>query len=316
MTEGTMFGNGEKKGSFFERLKEGLSKTKQSLVRNVDEMLFGEKQIDRDLFEELEEMLVTADVGPAFASELIDEMKVIAKRSDLSSPDVLRKIMRDNIHFILKQRESPLDIPKNGLYTVMVVGVNGTGKTTTIGKIASELKGQGLAACCSPPQTPSGPPPSSSSRSGGTGWAATSSSRARGPTRRPSCSTPCRPRSQGNRRPDHRHGRAAPHEGQPHGGARKGGKRIMEGSSRGRPMRSFSPRRHDGPERRQPGAMFNEAIGVTGLVLTKLDGTAKGGIIIRLAREFDIPIRYIGIGEKMDDLRVFNSTEFVDALMG
>ena len=138
-----MFGNGEKKGSFFERLKEGLSKTKQSLVRNVDEMLFGEKQIDRDLFEELEEMLITADVGPAFASELIDEMKVIAKRSDLSSPDVLRKIMRDNIHFILKQREAPLEIPKNGLYTVMVVGVNGTGKTTTIGKIANEFKGRG-----------------------------------------------------------------------------------------------------------------------------------------------------------------------------
>ena len=140
-----MFGNGEKKGSFFERLKEGLSKTKQSLVRNVDEMLFGEKQIDRDLFEELEEMLITADVGPAFASELIDEMKVIAKRSDLSSPDVLRKIMRDNIHFILKQREAPLDIPKNGLYTVMVVGVNGTGKTTTIGKIANEFKGRGYS---------------------------------------------------------------------------------------------------------------------------------------------------------------------------
>ncbi|MRR36018.1 signal recognition particle-docking protein FtsY, partial [bacterium] len=140
-----MFGNGEKKGSFFERLKEGLSKTKQSLVRNVDEMLFGEKRIDRDLFEEMEEMLITADVGPAFASELIDEMKVIAKRSDLRSPDVLRKIMRDNIHFILKQREAPLEIPKNGLYTVMVVGVNGTGKTTTIGKIASEFKGRGCS---------------------------------------------------------------------------------------------------------------------------------------------------------------------------
>ena len=311
-----MFGNGEKKGSFFERLKEGLSKTKQSLVRNVDEMLFGEKQIDRDLFEELEEMLITADVGPAFASELIDEMKVIAKRSDLSSPDVLRKIMRDNIHFILKQRESPLEIPKNGLYTVMVVGVNGTGKTTTIGKIASEFKGRGCSVMLAAADTfraaaieqlevwgervgipvikqKMGADPSA------VVFDAVQAAKARGIDVL-IIDTAGRLHTQVNLMEE-----------------LKKVKRIMG--------REFPGSPHEvllvldattGQNAVNQAKMFNEAIGVTGLVLTKLDGTAKGGIIIRLAREFDIPIRYIGIGEKMDDLRVFNSTEFVDASDG
>ena len=310
-----MFGNSEKKGSFFERLKEGLSKTKQSLVRNVDQVLFGEKKIDRDLFEDLEEMLITADVGPAFAEELIDEMKVIAKRSELSSPDVLRTIMRDNILFILKQREAPLVIPKNGLYTVMVVGVNGTGKTTTIGKIANEFKGRGHNVMLAAADTfraaaieqlevwgervgipvikqKMGADPSA------VVFDAVQAARARG------CDvlvidTAGRLHTKVNLMEELRKV-----------------KRIMG--------REFPGAPHEvllvldattGQNAVSQAKMFNEAIGVTGLVLTKLDGTAKGGIIIRLAKEFEIPIRYIGIGEKMDDLRPFDSKEFVDALM-
>jgi fused signal recognition particle receptor len=310
-----MFGTGEKKGSFFERLKEGLSKTKQSLVRNMDEMLFGEKQIDRDLFEEMEEMLITADVGPAFASELIDEMKVIAKRSDLGSPDVLRKIMRDNIHFILKQREAPLEIPKNGPYTIMVVGVNGTGKTTTIGKIAGDLKARGHQVMLAAADTfraaaieqleiwgeragipvikqKMGADPSA------VVFDALQAARARGVDVL-IIDTAGRLHTKVNLMEE-----------------LKKVKRIM--------AREFPGSPHEvllvldattGQNAVSQAQMFNDSIGVTGLVLTKLDGTAKGGIIIRLAKEFNIPIRYIGIGEKMDDLRVFNSTEFVDALM-
>ena len=310
-----MFGNSEKKGSFFERLKEGLSKTKQSLVRNVDQMLFGEKQIDRDLFEELEEMLITADVGPAFASELIEEMKVIAKRSELSSPDVLRKIMRENIFFILKQREAPLVIPKDGLFTVMVVGVNGTGKTTTIGKIANDFKARGHNVMLAAADTfraaaieqlevwgervgipvikqKMGADPSA------VVFDALQAAKARGMNVL-IIDTAGRLHTKVNLMEE-----------------LKKVKRIMG--------REFPGAPHEvllvldattGQNAVNQAKMFNEAIGVTGLVLTKLDGTAKGGIIIRLAKEFDIPIRYIGIGEKMDDLRVFDSTEFVDALM-
>ena len=310
-----MFGNSEKKGSFFERLKEGLSKTKQGLVRNVDQMLFGEKQIDRDLFEELEEMLITADVGPAFASELIDEMKVIAKRSDLSSPDILRKIMRENIFFILKQREASLVIPKGGLYTIMVVGVNGTGKTTTIGKIANDLKDRGYNVMLAAADTfraaaieqlevwgervgipvikqKMGADPSA------VVFDAVQAANARGIDVL-IIDTAGRLHTKVNLMEE-----------------LKKVKRIMG--------REFPGAPHEvllvldattGQNTVNQAKMFNESIGVTGLVLTKLDGTAKGGIIIRLAKEFDIPIRYIGIGEKMDDLRPFDSAEFVDALM-
>ena len=311
-----MFGNSEKKGSFFERLKEGLSKTKQGLVRNVDQVLFGEKKIDAGLFEELEEMLVTADVGPAFAAELIDEMKAIAKRTELGSPDVLRSILRDNIHFILKQREAPLEIPGDGLYTVMVVGVNGTGKTTTIGKVANELKTRGHSVMLAAADTfraaaieqlevwgervgipvikqKMGSDPSA------VVFDALQAARARG-VNALIIDTAGRLHTKVNLMEELRKV-----------------KRIMG--------REFPGSPHEvllvldattGQNAVSQAKMFNDAIGVTGLVLTKLDGTAKGGIIIRLAREFDIPIRYIGIGEKMDDLRPFNSAEFVAALMG
>gem|GEM_PF-5487379 len=94
----------EKKGSnLFERLKKGLSKTRKSMVKSIDEMIFGEKVIERDIFEEIEETLIAADVGAAFTQDLIDDMKEIAKRQDLNKPEILRKILRDNIAFILKR---------------------------------------------------------------------------------------------------------------------------------------------------------------------------------------------------------------------
>ncbi len=315
LTEGTMFGNTEKKGSFFERLKEGLAKTKQSLVRNVDQVLFGEKKIDGDLFEELEEMLVTADVGPAFAAELIEEMKGIAKRSDLGSPEVLRKIMRDNIHFILKQREAPLAVPKEGLYTIMVVGVNGTGKTTTIGKVANELKARGHGVMLAAADTfraaaieqlevwgervgipvvkqKMGSDPSA------VVFDALQAAKARG-LNVLIIDTAGRLHTKVNLMEE-----------------LKKVKRIMGRECPGSPHEVLLVLdATTGQNAVSQAKMFHDAIGVTGLVLTKLDGTAKGGIIIRLAREFDIPIRYIGVGERMDDLRPFNSAEFVDALM-
>ncbi|HNU86494.1 MAG: signal recognition particle-docking protein FtsY [Pseudomonadota bacterium] len=311
-----MFGDPEKKGSFFERLKEGLSKTRQSLVRNVDQALFGEKKIGADLFEELEEMLVTADVGPAFAAELIDEMKEIAKRSELGSPDVLRTILRDNIRFILKQREAPLDIPRDGLYTVMVVGVNGTGKTTTIGKIANELKSRGHSVMLAAADT---------FRAAAIEQLEAWGERAGIPVIKQKMGAD----------PS-----AVVFDALQAARAREAGVLLIDTAGRlhtkvnlmeelkkvGRIMgREVPGAPHEvllvldattGQNAVNQARMFNDAIGVTGLVLTKLDGTAKGGIIIRLAREFDIPIRYIGIGEKMDDLRPFDSKEFVDALMG
>ena len=136
--------NNNKNGEgFFKKLKEGLSKTRKGFVKNVDEMIFGEKIVTRDLFEDLEEILIMADLGPAFTYDLIGEMKDRAKRKELESPEALKQILKENMINILKESEMPLQIPHNGLYTIMVLGVNGTGKTTTIGKMAHHFKKAG-----------------------------------------------------------------------------------------------------------------------------------------------------------------------------
>ena len=102
----------EKKGSnLFERLKKGLSKTRRSMVKSIDEMIFGDKVIKGDIFEEIEETLIAADVGAAFTQDLIVDMKALVKRRDLDNPEILRKILRDNIAFILGKSEATLDIP-------------------------------------------------------------------------------------------------------------------------------------------------------------------------------------------------------------
>ena len=136
------FGNDNK--GFFDRLKDGLSKTRKFLLQNVDEVILGEKKISPELFEELEEVLIAADVGPSFTYELIERMKEEVKRKDLDKADLLRKVLRDTMADILKRSEAPLLIPKNELFVIMVVGVNGTGKTTTIGKLAMRFQGKGM----------------------------------------------------------------------------------------------------------------------------------------------------------------------------
>ena len=136
------FGNDNK--GFFDRLKDGLSKTRTFLLKNVDEVILGEKKISPELFEELEEVLIAADVGPAFTYELIERMKDEVKRKDLTKADLLRQVLKDTMSDILKKSEAPLLIPKDKLFVIMVVGVNGTGKTTTIGKLAMRFKGKGM----------------------------------------------------------------------------------------------------------------------------------------------------------------------------
>ena len=129
----------ENKG-FFEKLKIGLAKTRNLLVKNVDDIILGEKVIDQKLYDELEEILITADVGPAFTCELIEKIKEQVKRKELDRPELLKKVLRETITDILTRNEAPLHIPRSQLFTIMVVGVNGTGKTTTIGKLAHRLK--------------------------------------------------------------------------------------------------------------------------------------------------------------------------------
>lgn len=309
-----MFNNKNKDDSFFEKLKTGLSKTRGSFVKSFDEMILGERIIDDDLFEELEEVLITADVGPAFTYDLIDNMKSIVKRKDLDSPEELRKAMENSIMDILKEREAPLRIPRNKLFTIMVLGVNGTGKTTTIGKMAHRFKKGGLSVMLVAADTfraaaieqleiwsqridvplikqKSGADPSA------VVFDAIHSAKSR-KTEAMIIDTAGRLHTKVNLMDE-----------------LKKTKRIMERELPGSPHETLLVLdATTGQNAVSQVKMFNEEVGVTGIALTKLDGTAKGGIIIRIARELNIPIRYIGIGEGIDDLRRFKSKEFVKAL--
>jgi fused signal recognition particle receptor len=303
----------EAKG-FFERLKAGLARTRNAFIKNIDEILMGERVISQKLFEELEETLIMADVGPAFTYELIEKMKEQVKRNDLGDSQILRKVLRDTITDTLKKNESPLHIPKNELFTIMVVGVNGTGKTTTIGKLASTLKKDGTSVLLVAADT---------FRAAAIEQLEVWSQRVDAPLIKqktgadPSAVVFDAIVAAKARKTD---ALIIDTAGRLHTKVNlmeelKKMKRIIE--------RELPDAPHEillvldattGQNAVVQAKMFNDEIGVTGIILTKLDGTAKGGVIIGIARELSIPIRFIGIGERLDDLKSFKSAEFVDAL--
>ncbi len=303
----------ENKG-FFEKLKIGLAKTRNLLVKNVDDIILGEKVIDQKLYDELEETLITADVGPAFTSELIDKIKEQVKRKELDQPELLKKILRETIADILMRNEAPLHIPRSELFTIMVVGVNGTGKTTTIGKLAHRYKEQGMPVMIAAADT---------FRAAAIEQLEIWSRRVNVPLIKqkidsdPSAIVFDAVHAAKSGRADvviidtagRLHTKANLME------ELKKMKRIMARELPGAPHEILLVLdATTGQNAVAQAKMFQEEIGVTGIVITKLDGTAKGGVIIRIARDLNIPIRYIGIGEGLDDLREFKSGEFVDAL--
>lgn len=299
---------------YFDKLKAGLAKTRKFLVKNIDDILLGEKVIDQKLFEELEETLITSDVGPAFTYELIEKMKEQVKRKELGDPELLRKILRDTITDTLRKSEAPLSIPQNELFTIMVVGVNGTGKTTTIGKLARNLKNSGLSVMLVAADT---------FRAAAIEQLEIWSQRVEAPLIKqkfgadPSAVVFDAIHAAKARKADvviidtagRLHTKVNLME------ELKKMKRIMGRELPGAPHEILLVLdATTGQNAVIQAKMFNDEIGVTGIILTKLDGTAKGGVIIGIARELSIPIRYIGIGEGLDDLKSFQSEEFVGAL--
>ncbi|MEA3470950.1 MAG: signal recognition particle-docking protein FtsY [Thermodesulfobacteriota bacterium] len=306
----------EKEEVFFSRLREGLAKTRKGFVKNIDEMVSGEKIISKEVYENLEEIMITADLGPVFTYDLIEEMKDRAKRKYLDSSDALKNIMKENMINILRECEKPMPIPKGELFTIMVVGVNGTGKTTTIGKMASRYKNKGIPLMLVAADTfraaaieqleiwgkrieaplikqKMGSDPSA------VVYDAIYSAKARN-TNLMIIDTAGRLHTKVNLMEE-----------------LKKIKRIMGRELPGSPHETLLVLdATTGQNALSQAKMFNDEIGITGIALTKLDGTAKGGIVVRIAQEMNIPIRYIGIGEKLDDLRRFRGEEFVNALLG
>jgi fused signal recognition particle receptor len=303
----------EKKG-LFDRLKSGLAKTRKLLLTDVDDIILGSKEIDQALFDDLEETLIAADVGAAFAGELISSLKEKVRRKELDSPEILRKVLRETMREILLRSEVPLRIPPGEIYTIMVVGVNGTGKTTTIGKLAHQLKSEGHKVTLVAADT---------FRAAAIEQLEVWAKRVDAPLIRQAA----------NADPA-----AVVHDAIRAAKAGLPGPVIIDTAGRLHTKVNLMDelkkmRRIMGRE--LPGAphevllvldattgqnaiaqakMFKDEIGVTGLILTKLDGTAKGGVVVRIAQELNIPLRYVGVGEQVDDLRPFRAEEFVEAL--
>ena len=308
-----MAGDIYKKG-FFDRLKDGLAKTRKLLVTDVDDIILGEKQIDQDLFDELEAALIGADVGPSFTYELIETMKERVKRRELEKPERLRQVLRESMLAILKKNEAPMQIPVGELYTIMVVGVNGTGKTTTIGKMAARFKKRGMPVLLVAADT---------FRAAAIEQLEAWSERVGVPLLKQKM----------NADPaaivfDALHAAKAGKAdvviidtaGRLHTKTNlmeelKKVKRIMARELPGAPHEVLLVLdATTGQNAIAQARMFRDEIGVTGLILTKLDGTSKGGVVVRIAQELGIPLRYIGVGEQPDDLRPFRADEFVEAL--
>jgi fused signal recognition particle receptor len=303
----------EKKG-FFQRLKDGLFKTHQGMVSKIDQLISGKKKIDDLLLEELEEILITSDIGVKTTRQLLDKVSEKVKRKELEDADHLKKALQEEMFLILRQQESPLNVASVNPFVIMVIGVNGTGKTTTLSKMAQKFKSQGKSVLLVAGDT----------------FRAAAIEQLEIWGQRVGCEVV---KHQSGSDPSAvvfdalRAGKARHSDiiivdtaGRLHTKVNlmeelKKVKRIM--------AREIPDSPHEillvldattGQNAISQAKMFNRELGVTGIALTKLDGTAKGGILISISDELKIPIRYIGIGEKAEDLREFNARDFVDAL--
>jgi len=301
---------------FLEKLKKGLSKTHQGFVEKIDQLFLGKKTIDQELLDELEGLLFEADLGVKTSSQLIDGVRQELKRGELQEPGKVKEYIRQEILRILKSGERPLsiDFSLTKPFVIMVVGVNGGGKTTTIGKIAHQYASQGKRVLVGAADTfraaaveqlevwanrvgadlikqSKGSDPSA------VAFDSIHAARARG-TDLVFIDTAGRLHTKVNLMEE-----------------LKKLKRIVGREYPGAPHEILLVLdATTGQNAISQAKLFNEAIGVTGIALTKLDGTAKGGIIVGITEELKIPIRYIGVGEAIDDLKEFDATEFVQAL--
>lgn len=300
---------------FFEKLKKGLSKTHQGFVEKIDQLL-GKKTIDQGLLEELEAILYEADLGVKTTTQLIEGVQRGLKRGDLREPYRVKEFIKQEILNILKSGEKTLtiDFSQTKPFVFLVVGVNGVGKTTTIGKIAYVYSSQGKKVLIGAADT---------FRSAAVEQLEIWANRVGADFIRQSAGSD--PSAVAF---DAIHAAKAREvdlvfidtAGRLHTKVNlmeelKKIKRIISRECPGAPHEILLVLdATTGQNAISQAKLFHEAIGVTGIALTKLDGTAKGGIIIGITEELKLPIRYIGIGEGLDDLKEFSATEFVQAL--
>ena len=304
---------GESSG-FFKYMRSRLHKTRQALVGEIDRLVMGKKEIGENVLEELEEVLITADLGVDTTQKLIASMELRLHRRELTDADRLRIHLRDEIHRFLKVETPAFDVTSPKPFVIMAVGVNGVGKTTTLAKLAYLYKNAGLRVVLVAADTFRAAAIEQLTRwaervgvdlikqgSGSDPAAVVYDAVAAAQARAVDLvliDTAGRLHTKVNlmeelkkvQRVISRQMDSAPHE-------------ILLILDATTGQNAISQTR-----------LFEKELGVSGLVLTKLDGTAKGGIVVGLCQEFQIPIRFIGLGEGLDDLKEFDPEQFVAAL--
>jgi len=303
----------EKKKGFFSRLVEGLTKTRNAVVSGIENVFLGYEVIDEDFYEELEETLIMGDIGIRASTDIIEELRKRVKEEHINLPAQCKDVLIDTIKQRMDLGENAYEF-ENRKSVVFVIGVNGVGKTTSVGKLASQLKKDGKKVLVVAADT----------------FRAAAIEQLEEWTKRAGVDI------------------IAQNEGSDPGAvvfdackaavARNTDVMIVDTAGRLHNKKNLMEelkKINKIIEREYPDAyretlvvldgttgqnaleqarVFNEAANITGIILTKLDGSAKGGIAVAIQAELSIPVKYIGVGEKIDDLQKFNSKEFVDAL--
>ncbi len=303
----------EEKKSFFSRLKEGLSKTRNNIVSGIDSVFNGFSKIDEDFYEELEEILIMGDIGVKATQDIIEKLRTQVKENHIKEPEACKEFLIQNIKEQMQVGETAYDF-EHEQSIVLVIGVNGVGKTTSIGKLAGQLKGQGrkvLMAAADTFRAAAGEQLTEWSRRAGVDiiggkegadpasviFDAVNAAKSRNVDVL-LCDTAGRLHNKKN---------------------------LMEELKKiNRIIDKEFPDAHrenlvvldatTGQNALQQAKEFGEAAQLTGIILTKMDGTAKGGIAVAIQSELKIPVKYIGVGEKIEDLQKFDADSFVNAL--
>lgn len=304
-----------RKPGLFTRLKNSLSKTRRNFTDSLSTLVMGRKEIDADLLDELEMILLTADVGVEATDKIIQNLTDQVSRKELKEPEALIQALKSQLEALLKPVSQPLSLSNDdGPFVILMVGVNGVGKTTTIGKLAKKFQNEGKSVMLAAGDTfraaaveqletwgERNQVPVIAQKTGADSAAVIFDAIQSATAKKVDvliADTAGRLHTQANlmeelkkvKRVIQKVNPNAPHE-------------VMLVLDAGTGQNALSQ-----------AQQFHEAVDLTGLSLTKLDGTAKGGIVFALAEQLGIPVRFIGVGEAIDDLRPFQADEFAEAL--
>src|ERR1700746_3792356 len=313
----TLFGSleEEKKPNFLDRMKQAVTRTRENLAERIDDIVSIGKEIDRNTLDDLEATLIGADLGSTTTQEVLGKLRERADRKQIKDVGELKRLLKEELLSILNAANTPpVERPEGVPEVVLVVGVNGTGKTTTIGKLAQTVRSQGKTALLCAADTFRAAAIEQleiwgertgteviRTKPGGDPAAVLYDALQAANARHTDCvivDTAGRLHTKANLMAELEK-------------MRRAAQRIIPGAPHEVLLVVDATTGQNGL---QQAKQFPDAAAVTGVVLTKLDGTAKGGVVIAIARELGLPVRYVGVGEKAGDLLPFDPQEFVDSL--